>query len=316
MKKFSSNKSSLLLTEAALSLLILSAMVTAFMSTPQTAHAQTQSCTNVSQNYAYSNIWPSVGPEFLKEISQELTATTRHTIGTQQIYLQLTSKGICNLATLVQKQYKVINPAQAYQFEKHMLTTVQSQLMGSVIPGVPQGLTWITSQTNPTLIDNWISSAIITHPNNILENNHTSSTLIPSFRNTDYENALNVFCNTFQHDITTYLYSSATPAHLQTMALDLRSGSGNSVSALALGLGAGTNPQIISPALFEKEELQKAKQLIDDRPSTITPCPGSESLAKAKPALDNFVTHELPILSIADIDSFFSQAALFNPANQ
>lgn len=69
------------------------------------------------------------------------------------------------------------------------------------------------------------------------------------------------------------------------------------------------------PSYSRKRSYRRPSNWIDNMPSTITPCQGSESLAKAKPALEDFVTHDLPILSIADIDSFFSQAALFNPAN-
>lgn len=317
MKKLFSNKCSLLLIEVASSLLVLSAMVTILISTSQAAYAQTipQNCTNMSQNYLYSNIWPSVGPQLLKEISQELTTITKHTIEAQQIYLVLTPKNNCSLATFVQKNTMGIHPSQAYQFEKHILTTVQSQMQGKTVPDVHQGLRWLISQ-NQTFVDNWISSAILTHPNDIQENNATSSTLKTGFRTTDYQNALSVFCNIFQRDITTYLYGSATPVHLQTMLSDLRSGAGNSVSALALGLGAGTtNPQTISPDLFEKNELVKAKQLIDSKPGSITPCPGSQSPAQAKVALDDFFTHEMPKLSISDLDSFFSQATLFTPNN-
>ncbi|SRR6266480_3680114 len=306
MKTVFSNKRSILLIEAAISLLVLFAIVAEFISTSLVAQARTtvsQSCTNASQSYPYSHIWPSIGQEFLKETSQELTAKTSNTIGTQQIYFQLISNGNCSLATLVQKKYKVINPGQAYQFEKHILATVQSQLIRSTISNVRQGLTWIMSQNDQTLVDKWISLASLSHP---------SPMLTPSFSNTDYQNALNVFCNVFQHDITNYLYSTVTPAYLQTMVSNLRNSAGNSVSALALGLGAGTTSHIISPDIFEKQELQKARQIIA-KPGTITPCPGSESLAKAKPALDHFVTHKMTTLSSPDIDSFFSQATLFTP---
>src|SRR2546429_5536810 len=232
MKTVFSNKRSILLIEAAISLLILSTMVAEFISTPQVAQARTtisHSCTNASQNYPYSHIWPSVGQEFLKETSQELMAKTSNTIGTQQIYFQLISNGNCSLATLVQKKYKVINPGQAYQFEKHILTTVQSQLTRSTIPDVRQGLTWVMSQKDQTLVDKWISLAILSHSNKIPLNNHPSSILTPSFSNTDYQDALNVFCNVFQHDITNYLYSTVTPVHLQTMVSNLRNSAGNSV---------------------------------------------------------------------------------------
>jgi len=97
------------------------------------------------------------------------------------------------------------------------------------------------------------------------------------------------------------------------MVSNLRNRAGNSVGALALGLGAGASPQIISPDIFEKQELQKAKQVIDNKPGSITLCSGSESLSKARPALDDFVTHKMTNLSISDIDSFFSQATLFTP---
>ena len=303
MKTFFAHKRNTLLIEAAISLLILSAMVAEFISAPLAAQARmaSQNCTNVSQNYPYSNIWPSVSPELLKKTSQELITKTGNTIGTQQIYLQLISDSNCSLATLLQKKYKVI---QAYDLEKRILATALPASAGNTIPNVSQGLTWIMSQKNQTLVDSWISLAILTH---------SSSIPTSSLSNTDYLNALNVFCNVFQHDITNYLYGTVTPAYLQTMVSNLRNSAGNSVSALALGLGAGANPHIISPDIFEKEELQKARQVIDNKPSSITPCPGSESLSKAKPALDNFVTHKMTTLSIPDIDSFFSQATLFSP---
>jgi len=293
MKTFFDHKRSTLLIEAAISLLILSAIVAEFIGAPLAAQARmaSQNCTNVSQNYPYSNIWPSVSPELLKKTSQELMAKTGNTIGTQQIYLQLTSDSNCSLATLLQKKYKV---TQAYDLEKLILATALPAAAGR----------WIMSQKNQTLVDNWISLAILTH---------SSSIPTSSFSNTDYLNALNVFCNVFQHDTTNYLYGTVTSAHLQTMVSNLRNSAGNSVSALALGLGASANPHIISPDIFEKEELQKARQVIDNKPSSITPCPGSESRSKAKPALDDFVTHKMTTLSIPDIDSFFSQATLFSP---
>src|SRR6266480_357447 len=190
MKTVFSNKRSILLIEAAISLLVLFAIVAEFISTSLVAQARTtvsQSCTNASQSYPYSHIWPSIGQEFLKETSQELTAKTSNTIGTQQIYFQLISNGNCSLATLVQKKYKVINPGQAYQFEKHILATVQSQLIRSTISNVRQGLTWIMSQKNQTLVDKWISLAILTNSNKTPVNNHSSSILTPSFSNTDYQ---------------------------------------------------------------------------------------------------------------------------------
>ncbi|HEY4034813.1 MAG TPA: hypothetical protein VGL94_12705 [Ktedonobacteraceae bacterium] len=305
-----------LLIEAALSLLILSAIVTAFMSTPQAAHAQiiSKNCAHTSQNYPYSQIWPSVGPELLKQTNQELTVRTGNTAAAQQIYPQLISTTNCSLATLLQKKYKVL---QAYDLEKHILVTaLPSPINSALASNVSRGLTWIMSQNSQKLVDSWISSAILSNINNISSNIHNTLSTIHSFSNTDYMNALNIFCNVFQHDTTTYLYGSATPVHIQTMVLDLRNGAGNSVSALALGLEPGTNPQSLSPNSFEKQELEKAQQMIDQTPTTITPCPGSESLTQAKPALDDFVMHKLSTFSISDLDSFFSQAALFNPADQ
>src|SRR4051794_32840639 len=175
-----------LLIEATLSLLILSAIVTAFMSTAQAAHPQiiSKNCAHASQNYPYSQIWPFVGPQLLKQTNQELTVRTGNTTATQQIYPQLISTTNCSLATLLQKKYKVL---QAYDLEKHILVTaLPAPINSALASNVSRGLTWIMSQNNQKLIDSWISSAILSNPNSVHFNSNNTLNSIHSFTNTDY----------------------------------------------------------------------------------------------------------------------------------
>ena len=59
-------------------------------------------CTSISQNYFYSDTWPFVGPELLKEASQELI----HTTAIQKIYSALVANGHCSLAALTANMYR------------------------------------------------------------------------------------------------------------------------------------------------------------------------------------------------------------------
>ncbi len=268
-------------------------------------------CTNISLSYYYSDTWPFVGPKLLQETSQELT----HTIGIPKIYNELQANGHCSLAALSENVYRMASTNNAYQLEKHILARVQSQLQGSQIHNVSPGLAWIMSQTNQMLVDDWVSFAMLTNPKPLVPDNNNLPSSSSQFNNKDYQNALDVFCNIFQRDVTSYLYGSVTPAHLHTMVSDLRDSAGDSVSALALGMGAGVIPRTVTPDIFEKKVLQTAQQTIDTNPGAITQCPGTESLSQAKPALDDFVTHKMATLNITDIDSFFSQAVLFDSQN-
>src|SRR5260370_24152049 len=107
MKTFFAHKRTTLLIEAAISLLILSAMVAEFISAPMAALARmaSPSCTNTSQHYPYSNIWPSVSPELLKKTSPELTAKTGKTIETPQNYPHINSNSNCNPPALLHKKH-------------------------------------------------------------------------------------------------------------------------------------------------------------------------------------------------------------------
>jgi len=128
--------------------------------------AITPTCANTNQSYYYSDTWAFVGPELLKEASQNFTQT----MGIQKIYSELRANGHCSLAVLSEKMYGAADANEAYQLEKDLLTTVQSQFQNSEIYHVSSGLAWIMSQTNKTLVDDWVSFAILSNPNELTPN--------------------------------------------------------------------------------------------------------------------------------------------------
>ncbi|HEY4033879.1 MAG TPA: hypothetical protein VGL94_07965, partial [Ktedonobacteraceae bacterium] len=130
-------------------------------------------CTSISLNYFYSDTWPFVGPELLKETSQELI----HTTGIQKTYNALLTSGHCSLAALTANMTnpnstyqadstkRTTNISKTYQLEKKILATVQSRFQDSQIHDVSPALAWIMAQKNPMLVDDWVSFAILTNPN-------------------------------------------------------------------------------------------------------------------------------------------------------
>lgn len=142
----------------------------------------TPTCTSISLSYYYSDTWPFVGPEILKATSQQIM----HTTDTQTTYHKLITDGHCSLATLAAnmssvatltstyqagKKYSIGTPPSTYQLEKNILTTVQSHFQGSQIYDVSTGLAWIISQNNPTLVNDWVSFAILTNPHALVSDN-------------------------------------------------------------------------------------------------------------------------------------------------
>jgi hypothetical protein len=135
-------------------------------------------CTSISQSYFYSDTWPFVGPELLKETSQELI----HTTGIQKIYSALLTSSHCSLAALTANMDpnstyqadstdRTTNTSSTYQLEKKILATVQSRFQNGHIHDVSPGLAWIMAQKNPILVDDWVSFAILTNPNALVPNN-------------------------------------------------------------------------------------------------------------------------------------------------
>jgi hypothetical protein len=125
--------------------------------------AITPTCANTNQSYYYSDTWAFVGPELLKQASQNFIQT----LDIQKIYNELRANGHCSLAVLSEKMYGAADANEAYQLEKDLLSTVQSQFQDSKIYHVSSGLTWILSQTNKTLVDDWVSFAILSNPNEL-----------------------------------------------------------------------------------------------------------------------------------------------------
>lgn len=159
----------------------------------------TPTCDAISQSYYYSDIWPFVGPEILKEASQQLI----HTTNIQTTYSALKTDGHCSLAALATKisnmantanpnntsqlasTYQVPNPNSTYQLEKNILAKVQAHFQGSQIHDVSAGLAWIMAQKNQMLVDDWVSFAVVTNPNALIPENSN----IPNNNNNNYTTA-------------------------------------------------------------------------------------------------------------------------------
>jgi len=138
---------------------------------------------------------------------------------------------------------------------------------------------------------------------------HISPSSIESYSNQNvYQRSLDVFCHTFQNDVTSYLYGSTTPDNLASMVSALQAS--RSVSKLAQDKGAGIS--IPFADIFERGELKTAQQAIDGSPDTISQCSGAVLLSQARPFVDDFVIHRMSSLTVSQLDIFFTNAVLFD----
>lgn len=135
---------------------------------PIPASDQPPGCPGSFQSFQNSNLWAVVGPMLLTMTSQSLQDQNGQHLGVYDVYGRLLLQNHCSVASLGLTMNALngdthVTADTVSQWERDTLSTVANSSALANNPSV-EGLFCLLGQSDNSLVDNWFSAAIMTHP--------------------------------------------------------------------------------------------------------------------------------------------------------
>jgi hypothetical protein len=147
---------------------------------PVNASDQPPSCPGNFQSFQNADLWSATGPMLLTAASQSLQDQGGNHLGVYDIYGRLLLQNHCSMASLGLAMQALngdthVAADTVSQWERDTLSTAANSPSLANNPSV-KGLFCLLGQPDNSLVDNWFSAAIMTHPIAALTTSTTPST--------------------------------------------------------------------------------------------------------------------------------------------